>query len=77
MEDPASDEARWCIELGQRFEAGSNPPIMISVEASVIRLETNRRQVKQPDSIGKPGYAEVAPFSAEPYADYGFEKELN
>lgn len=148
IEDPASDDARWCIEqyfaeLGKRFESGFNPSISVPADAremtapngafivgrlhgeaigcvalkfheklpaelkrmwvsvsargmgvgrrllveaekhaqrvgvSVIRLETNQALSEAVRLYRQAGYAEVAPFSAEPYADYWFEKELN
>lgn len=148
IEDPASDDARWCIEqyfaeLGKRFESGFDPSISVPADAremtapngafivgrlhgeaigcvalkfheklpaelkrmwvsvsargmgvgrrllaeaeqharqagvSVIRLETNQALSEAVRLYRQAGYAEVAPFSAEPYADHWFEKELN
>jgi len=44
--------------------------------ASAIRLETNRSLTEAQHLYRSAGYAEVEAFSAEPYADYWFEKRL-
>lgn len=41
-----------------------------------LRLETNRALVEAIRLYRRAGYAEVAPFNADPYADHWFEKQL-
>lgn len=41
-----------------------------------MRLETNRALVEAVRLYRRLGYAEVAPFNAEPYAHHWFEKRL-
>jgi GNAT superfamily N-acetyltransferase len=43
---------------------------------SVLRLETNRTLDEAIALYRSAGYAEVAPFNGEPYADHWFEKRL-
>jgi DNA-binding MarR family transcriptional regulator len=42
-----------------------------------VQLETNRRLVEAIQLYRSAGYVEVAPFNAEPYGDYWFEKRLS
>jgi ribosomal protein S18 acetylase RimI-like enzyme len=44
--------------------------------ATVVRLETNRKLVEAIGLYRAAGYAEVAAFSTEPYANHWFEKSL-
>jgi DNA-binding MarR family transcriptional regulator/GNAT superfamily N-acetyltransferase len=147
IEDPSSDDARWCFEqyfaeLNQRFDAGFDPARSLSADAHelaapagalivarlhgrpvgcvalkyhrdapaelkrmwvshasrglgigrrlldlaelraiesgarVIRLETNRVLTEAIALYRRCGYAEVAPFSDEPYAHHWLEKTL-
>ena len=43
---------------------------------TTVHLETNRRLVEAIQLYRSAGYVEVAPFNAEPYGDYWFEKRL-
>lgn len=45
--------------------------------APAVQLETNRALVEAIALYRGSGYAEVAPFNAEPYADHWFEKRLD
>lgn len=146
--DPASREARWCVEqyfaeLAARFEAGFDPGSTLPLDDGEMRppagafllatvdgepvacgavktlspgvgylkrmwvapsvrglgfgrrmlaaledqsralgftkvcLETNRTLTEAIDLYRRSGYAEVAPFNAEPYAHHWFEKHLS
>lgn len=44
---------------------------------TIVHLETNRRLVEAIQLYRSAGYAEVAPFNAEPYGDHWFEKRLS
>jgi ribosomal protein S18 acetylase RimI-like enzyme len=44
--------------------------------ATVARLETNKALTEAIGLYRSSGYAEVAAFNGEPYADYWFEKSL-
>ena len=44
--------------------------------APAARLETNRALVEAIALYRSSGYAEVAPFNDEPFADHWFEKRL-
>ena len=44
---------------------------------TIVQLETNRRLVEAIQLYRSAGYVEVAPFNAEPYGDYWFEKRLS
>jgi DNA-binding MarR family transcriptional regulator len=44
---------------------------------TIVHLETNRRLVEAIQLYRSAGYVEVAPFNAEPYGDYWFEKRLS
>jgi len=43
---------------------------------TTLRLETNRALAEAISLYRRSGYVEVAPFNADPYADYWFEKRL-
>jgi DNA-binding MarR family transcriptional regulator/GNAT superfamily N-acetyltransferase len=44
---------------------------------TTVRLETNRALAEAIHLYRSSGYAEVAPFNADPYADHWFEKRLS
>jgi GNAT superfamily N-acetyltransferase len=46
------------------------------VRLKTLRLETNRTLAEAQALYRGEGYAEVAPFNAEPYAHHWFEKRL-
>lgn len=43
---------------------------------TTLRLETNRALAEAISLYRRSGYAQVAPFNADPYADFWFEKQL-
>jgi DNA-binding MarR family transcriptional regulator len=43
---------------------------------TTLRLETNRALTEAISLYRRSGYVEVAPFNADPYADFWFEKQL-
>ena len=45
--------------------------------ATIARLETNRSLSEAVNLYRSAGYAEVAAFNEEPYADHWFEKALD
>ena len=44
---------------------------------TTLRLETNRALAEAISLYRRSGYAQVAPFNADPYADFWFEKRLD
>jgi GNAT superfamily N-acetyltransferase len=69
-----ADSARG-VGLGKRMlEALESEARELGV--TTLRLETNRALTEAISLYRRSGYVEVAPFNADPYADYWFEKQL-
>ena len=51
-------------------------PGSVARPAGLVRLETNGALTEAIAMYRSSGYAEVAPFSDEPYAHHWFEKQL-
>ena len=64
------------VGLGRRMlEALESEARALGV--TTLRLETNRALTEAIALYRRSGYGEVAPFNADPYADYWFEKRLS
>ncbi len=69
------DETARGLGLGRRLLAELEARAAAN-GARVVRLETNRALVEAISLYRSAGYAEVAAFNDEPYADHWFEKQL-
>jgi DNA-binding MarR family transcriptional regulator/ribosomal protein S18 acetylase RimI-like enzyme len=63
------------LGLGRRMLAALEGEAR-ALGARTVRLETNRALTEAIRMYERAGYAAVAPFNADPYADYWFEKTL-
>ena len=64
------------LGLGRRMLAALEDEAR-SLGLTIVHLETNRRLGEAIQLYRSAGYVEVAPFNAEPYGDYWFEKRLS
>jgi DNA-binding MarR family transcriptional regulator/GNAT superfamily N-acetyltransferase len=75
---PTELKRMWVAEPARGLGVGRR--LLAELEAragaGVVRLETNRALTEAIAMYRSAGYAEVAPFNAEPYAHHWFEKRL-
>jgi GNAT superfamily N-acetyltransferase len=74
--------SRLLFEIGEHG-AGLGSRMLIALEREAValglgtvRLETNIALTEAQAMYRGHGYEEIAPFSGDPYADLGFEREL-
>ena len=77
----ASLKRMWVADSARGVGLGRRMLLALEVEArelggTTVRLETNRALAEAISLYRRSGYVEVAPFNADPYADYWFEKQL-
>jgi DNA-binding MarR family transcriptional regulator len=71
----------WVARSARGTGLGRRMLLALEAEAgelgvTTLRLETNRALAEAISLYRRSGYAEVAPFNADPYADFWFEKRL-
>ena len=79
--DTGSLKRMWVAGAARGMGVGRRMLMALEAEArelglTTLRLETNRALTEAIRLYRNSGYAEVAPFNAEPYADHWFEKHL-
>ena len=80
---PAVGSLKRMWVAGSARGVGLGRRMLLALEAearelgvTTLRLETNRALAEAISLYRRSGYVEVAPFNADPYADYWFEKQL-
>ena len=80
--EPTELKRMWIAESARGLGVGRR--LLAELEAhagrsssAIVRLETNKALTEAIELYRSAGYAEVAPFNAEPYADHWFEKRLD